>query len=113
MAKTIFDNTVSSLNIELAVNKTKNLSFENELKKLKPFDLRYSVNRSYFEEDGAQNYLVFQSIHRYFKRTNKIYISSRKYKGLSDETITPYATSDNNLTPLIDHYGSKVILKFN
>ena len=40
-------------------------------------------------------------------------LSSWKSKGLSDETITPYATSDNSLTPLIDHYGSKVRLKFN
>ena len=32
---------------------------------------------------------------------------------LSDKTITPYAISDNSLTPLIDHYGSKVRLKFN
>ena len=39
--------------------------------------------------------------------------SSWKSKGLSDETITPYATSDNSLTPLIDHYGSKVRVKFN
>ena len=40
-------------------------------------------------------------------------ISSWKSKGLSNETITPYATSDNSLTPLIDHYGSKVRVKFN
>ena len=51
---------------------------------------------------------------RYFKViANTKYISSWKYKRLSDETITPYATSDNSLTPLIDHYGSKVRLKFN
>ena len=67
---------------------------------------------SHFEENGAQDYLVFQSIHRYFKITNKKYISSWKSKGISDETITPYATSDNSLTPLIDHYGSKARLKF-
>ena len=35
-----------------------------------------------------------------------------KSKRLSDETITPYATSDNSLTPLIDHYGTGVRLKF-
>ena len=29
------------------------------------------------------------------------------------KTITPYDTSDNSLTPLIDRYGSKVRLKFN
>ena len=40
-------------------------------------------------------------------------MSSWKSKGLSDETITPYATFDNSLTPLIDHYGSKVRLIFN
>ena len=67
-----------------------------------------------FEEDGVQNYLVFQPIRRYFKIiANTKYISSWKSKGLSDETIKPYATSDNSLTPLIDHYGSKVRLKFN
>ena len=44
---------------------------------------------------------------------NKKYISSWKCKGLSDETIAPYATSDNSLTPWIDHYGTKIRLKFN
>ena len=44
---------------------------------------------------------------------NTDYILSRKSKGLSDETITPYATSDNSLTRLIDYYGAKIRLKFN
>ena len=114
MTKTIFDNTVSSLNSKIAKNKTKNESIENELKKLKTFDLGYVIGKSRFEEDGAQNYLVFQPIHRYFKIiANTKYISSWKSKGLSDETIKPYATSDNSLTPLIDYYGSKVRVKFN
>ena len=47
-------------------------------------------------------------MHRYFKITNKKYISSWKSKGLSDETITPYA-----LTPLTDLYGTGLRLKFN
>ena len=106
--KTIFDNTLSSLDSKIAANETKNDSIENELKKLKTLDLSYFIGKSHFEEDGAQNYLVFQSIHRYFKITNKKYISSWKSKGLSDETVTPYVTSDNNLNPLIDHYSSKV-----
>ena len=75
-------------------------------------DLSYFIGKSYFEEDGAQNYLVFQPICRCFKINGK-YISPWKSKGLSDETITPYATSDNSLTPLIDYYGSKVRVKFN
>ena len=60
------------------------------------------------------HYLVFQPIIRYFRIiANTKYISSWKSKGLSDETITPYANSDNSLTPWIDHYGTKIRLKFN
>ena len=74
----------------------------------------YFIGKIHFEEDGVQSYLVFQPISRYFKITaNEKFISSRKSKGLSDETITSYATSDNSLTPLIDYYGSKVRVKFN
>ena len=112
VTKTNFDDSVSSINNKIAENKTKNESIENELKKLKTLDLGYFTGKSYFEEDGSQNYLVFQPIRRYFK-INKKYISSRKSKGLSDETITPYATFDSSLTPLIVYYGSKVRVKFN
>ena len=114
ITKTIFDNTVSRLDRKIVENKTKNKAIENELKKLKTFDLSYFIGKSHFEEDGAQNYLVFQPIFRYFKIiANKKFISSWKSKGLSDQTIRPYATSDNSLTPLIDYYGSKIRVKFN
>ena len=70
--------------------------------------------KSYFEKDGTQNDLVCQQIIRYFRIIlNTKYISSWKSKGLSGKTITPYDTSDNSLTPLIDHYGTKKRLKFN
>ena len=81
-------------------------------KKIKTPDLSYFLGKSYFEEDGAQNYSVFQPIRRYFKINGKN-ISSWKSKELSDETITPCATSDNSLIPLIDHYGIKVRAKLN
>ena len=111
MTKTIFDNTVSSLNSKIAKNKTKNESIENELKKL---DLIYFIDKSRFEENGTQNYLVFQPIKRYFKIiVNSKLISSWQSKGSSDETIKPRATSDNSLNPLIDYYGSKVRVEFN
>ena len=112
MTETNFDYTVSRLDSKIAENETKNESIQNELKELKTFDLGYFIGKSYFEEDGAQNYLVFQSIRRYFKINGK-YISSWEFKGLSDKTITPYTTSDNSLTPLIDYYGSEVRVKFN
>ena len=51
---------------------------------------------------------------RYFKIiANKTFIWSWKSKELSDETIAPYATSDNSLTPLTDYYGSKIRVKSN
>ena len=73
--------------------------------------MSYFIGKNYSEEDGAQIHLVFQPISRYFK-INRKYILPWKSKGLSDETITPYATSDNSLTPLIDHYGTRIRLKF-
>ena len=66
---TNFDNTVSSLDSKTAKNKTKNESIENEFKKLKTFNLSYYIGKRHFEEeeDGVQNYLVFQPIKIYFK----------------------------------------------
>ena len=43
VAKTNFDNTASSLNSKIAINKTKNESIENEIKKLKALDLSYFI----------------------------------------------------------------------
>ena len=67
MIKADFDNRVSILDSKIAKNKTKKESIENEFKKLKTFDLGYFIGKSYFEEDSAQNYLVFQPIRRYLK----------------------------------------------
>ena len=67
------------------------------MNKLKIFDSGYFIGKSHFEQDGVQNYLVFQSLNKYFKvitHANTKYISSWKSKGLSDESITPPAASD-------------------
>ena len=58
IAKTDFDGKLSSLNKKFTKSKSKHLLVENELKKLKTFDSSYFVGKSYFEEDGAPNYLV-------------------------------------------------------
>ena len=68
------------------------------MKRLKTVDSSCLIGKSHFEEDGAQNYLVFQPINKYFKViTNTDYVSSWKSKGLSAETIKPPTTSDNSL----------------
>ena len=75
ITKTDFDAKLSSLNRKITSNKSKHLLVENELKKLKTFDSSYFIGKSHFEEDGTQNYLVFQPIYRYFKRVvNSDYI---------------------------------------
>ena len=113
MTKTDFDAKLSSLNKKITANESKHLVVENELKKLKTFDLGYFIGKSHFEEDGTQNYLVFQPINKYFKViTNTDYISSWKSKGLSAESIKPPTTSDNSLTPALSYYGTITGVEF-
>ena len=104
---------MSSLNRKISANKSKYLLVENELNKLKTFDSSYFIGKSHFEEDGTQNYLVFQPVVRYFKVIiNNNYISSWKSKGLSSDSIKPPTTSDDSLTPKLNYYGNKVSVKF-
>ena len=66
ITKTDFDSKLSNLNRKITANRS-NLLVENELNKIKTFDSGYFVGTSHFEEDGVQNYLVFQTIIRHFK----------------------------------------------
>ena len=83
------------------------------MSKLKTFDSGYFIGKSYFEEDGTQNFLVFEPMYRYFKMiTNTDYISSWKFKGLSAGSITSPTISDNSLTLALSDYGTKTRVKF-
>ena len=55
-----FDAKLLSVNKKITANKTKQLLVKNELKKLKIFDSSYFIGKRHFEEDGTQNYLIFQ-----------------------------------------------------
>ena len=116
ITKTDFDAKLLNLNRKITQNKSKRLLIEDELNKLKNFDLGYFIGKSRFEEDGTQNYLVFQPIFRYFKvdAVNNVadYVLSWKSKGLSSESIKPCTTSDNSLTPALNYYGNKKRVKF-
>ena len=92
---------------------TENVLVKIELNKLKKFDSSYIIGKSHFEEDGTQDYLVFQPLNKYFKViTNNDYVSSWKSIGLSAESIKPPATSDNSLTPALNYYDTKTRVKF-
>ena len=86
---------------------------ENELKKLKTFDLSHFKGKSHFEENVAQNYLVFQPMYKYFKTINSTdNISEWKSKGLSYESIKTPSASNNFLNPLLDNVSTKIRVKF-
>ena len=83
---------------------------ENKLNKLKTFASSYFIGKSHFEEDGKQNYLVFQPLNKYFKlNCNTLYILLWQSEGLSTENIDSPNTS---LSPLIDYVGNKIRVKF-
>ena len=69
------------------------------------------MGKSHFDEDGVQNYLVFQSVLKYFTFNSK-WIIKQKLKGLSNESLEVISTSDNTLNPSINYYGDKARLKF-
>ena len=104
---------MSNFNRKITQNKSKHLLVEIELNKLKTFGSSYFIEKSHFEEDGTQNYLIFQPMYRYFKIvTNTDYISSFKSKGLCAESIKPPTTSDNGLNSVLNYYGTKTRVKF-
>ena len=90
---------------------------DNELKKLKAFDLSYFRGKNYFEERSTLNYLIFQPIDKYFKRivgvSNSKQISFWKSRGLSDEQINSITASNHIITPSLDYLGPKIRVKFN
>ena len=87
------------------------------MEKLKAFDSSYFIGKSHFEEDGAEDYLVFQPIERYFKRIagvgNSSYMFYRKSKGLSDERINSIKTFSYSITPNLSYHGIKIGVEFN
>ena len=82
------------------------------MKKLEVLDSSYFIGKSHFEEDGTQNYLVFQPMYRYFKRIvgvcNGQNIYYWKSKELSDKRINSITTSNYNVTPDLSYYGTKI-----
>ena len=63
VSNTGFDSKLAQANIITKINfDTKIIELENNIKRLQTFDLSYFRGKSYFEEDGGQNYLVFQPI---------------------------------------------------
>ena len=116
MKKTNFDDKIKSLNQKDNSNKANYSLVENELKKIQTFYSIYFIGKSHIEDNGTQNYLVFQSMYIYFKRVSGVdsgnYIYFWKSKGLSDENITAPTTNDYSLNPQLSYLGTKTRAKF-
>ena len=98
----------SALIKKLTQIRKKHLLVENEFMKLKAFGLSGFKDKNHFEEDGTQNYLVFQPMYKYFEKIgNTDNISEWKSIGWSDEI------PDNTLAPELIYYGQRMYVKFN
>ena len=98
----------SALIKKLTQIRKKHLLVENEFIKLKAFGLSGFKDKNHFEEDGTQNYFVFQPMYKYFEKIgNTDNISEWKSIGWSDEI------PDNTLAPELIYYGQRMYVKFN
>ena len=84
------------------------IELEIELERYSPLN-RHFLGKSYFEVDGNQNSLIFQTISRYLKFVaNSQNISSWRSIGLSGEEIKVV----NGLCPSVNYVNEKLHLKF-
>ena len=105
--KTDFDDNLKNWDKKVSSNKSKHLLVENEVKALQTFDSSLFIGQSYFFNDGAQLYLIFQPLYYTLKRlgnTEKIVLW--KSKGLSTEKLITPATTDNSLSPSVSWYAN-------
>ena len=90
VTKTDVDAKLKDISDRVTKNKSKDLLLDNELKKLKIFDVDYFEGRKYFEgDDGTQYMLVFPVKGKYFGR-GSLGNAERytwKSKGISNKNI--------------------------
>ena len=78
------------------------------------YDLSLFTGQSYFNNDGAQFYLILQLLYYTLKRlggTEKVV--SLKSNGMSTEKCTTLTTTDNSLSPSIKWYENSNLCLFN
>ena len=78
------------------------------------YDLSLFTGQSYFNNDGAQIYLILQLLYYTLKRlggTEKVV--SLKSNGMSTEKCTALTTTDNSLSPSIKWYENSNLCLFN
>ena len=71
------------------------------MKKLQTFDSSIFIGQSYFNNDGAQLFLIFQPIYKTITMFSGLSdtVSEWKSKGLSNEKVEPPFTANKSLSP--------------
>ena len=107
MKTTDFGDKLKIFNKKITSKKQQNLYLlKLNLKKLQTIDLSIFIHHSNIFNDGAQLYLIFQTLYYTFKRLGDIEeVISWKSKDLLNEKLNTLTTNDNSLSPSINWYG--------
>ena len=84
------------------------IKIEKKIEKLQTLDSSYFLGKSHFEDDGMQNYLVFQPAFKCFIAPTNMVIAWTS-KGLSEESIKPADTSGNSIKPALNYISNAKI----
>ena len=95
---------------------TKITGIENNIKKLRTYDLSYFRGKQYFDEgDDKENYLVFLPMRKYFKSSSVAGVIDRvlssRSKRIFNESIKPCTTSNFGLFKLLWYKNKNTIYK--
>ena len=90
--KTDFDDKLKKLNKKYISNKTKHVLVKNKLKILQTFESSLFLGQSYFNNDGAQCYLIVEPIYKFITTSSGLVDTNSKWesKGLSNEKLKPF-----------------------
>ena len=58
--------------------------------------ITFHLAKSYFDDDGSQIYLIFQSVFKYFKLVNGTIDKIFGWTGLAEESLTTPPSFDNS-----------------
>ena len=115
LKKTDYNTRVAAIDTKISSLGDKIVENKNKLEDTTKGALLLFLGNSMFDGGGGfQAHLIFQPVYKCFQTiTTTNYISSWKSKGLSAESIKPFPTSDNSLTPLLVSYDYNIRVRFN
>ena len=87
---------------------------QDEIVKFQTYDLSFFIGQSYFNNDGAQFYLILQPSYRTITAFSILpfTVSEWESKGLSNEKFKPPYTANKSLSPKLLWNKSRLRLKF-